>query len=247
MRSLNHLPVFALVLFVTLPLCAQRSVQYWPPDDPRGPASSGSVQPQPIPSYSPAGQYDSGQYGAGQYNSGQYGPGQQYPQVNPQQPYTGAPAQQQYNGQPAQQYGQPATQQPLSADQLAQLIAPVALYPDALIAQILAASTYPAQIAAADQWLQSMGNAAPEQIAAAADAQSNWDPSVKALTAFPQVLSMLVRNLQWTTALGNAYYNQPQDVLQTIQVMRQRAEEAGNLQSTPQADVEQNQGYIDIA
>ncbi|MGB6191371.1 MAG: DUF3300 domain-containing protein [Terracidiphilus sp.] len=247
MRSLNRLPVFALVLSAALPLCAQQSMQYWPPDDDptgpvsSGPASSGSVQPEPIPSYSPAGQqYGSGQYGAGQYNSGQYNPGQQYSQNYPQQQaYADIPAQQQYNAQP--------TEQPLSADQLAQLIAPVALYPDALIAQILAASTYPAQIAAADQWLQSMGNAAPEQIAAAADTQSNWDPSVKALTAFPQVLSMLDRNLQWTTALGNAYYNQPQDVLQTIQVMRQRAEGAGNLQSTPQADVEQNQGYIDIA
>ena len=92
-----------------------------------------------------------------------------------------------------------------------------------------------------------MGNAAPEQIAAGADAQSSWDPSVKALTAFPQVLTMLDRNLQWTTNLGNAYYNQPQDVLQTIQVMRERAEEAGNLQSTPQEEVSDNQGAIDIA
>lgn len=221
------MPVFALVLSAALPLCAQQqSMQSWPPDDDQ-PAG---VQPEPIPSYSPAGQYNSSQY-----NLPQQGP-QNYPQ---QQAYADIPPQQQYNAQP--------TQQPLSADQLSQLIAPIALYPDALIAQILAASTYPAQVAAADQWLQSMGNAAPEQIAAAADAQSSWDPSVKALTAFPQVLSMLDRNLQWTTALGNAYYNQPQDVLQTIQVMRQRAEEAGNLQSTPQADVEQNQGYIDIA
>ena len=70
---------------------------------------------------------------------------------------------------------------------------------------------------------------------------------MKALTAFPQVLAMLDRNLQWTTSLGNAYYNQPQDVLQTIQVMRQRARAAGNLQSTPQEQVSDNQGYIDIA
>jgi hypothetical protein len=131
--------------------------------------------------------------------------------------------------------------------QLEQLAAPIALYPDTLIAQILAAATYPAQVAAADRWLQAQGNAPAEQVAAAADAQSTWDPSVKALTAFPQVLAMMDRDLRWTTDLGNAYYNQPQDVLQTVQVLRQRAEAAGNLQSTPQQSVEENQGYIQVA
>jgi hypothetical protein len=92
-----------------------------------------------------------------------------------------------------------------------------------------------------------MGNAPPEQIAAGANAQTNWDPSVKALTAYPQVLAMLDQNLQWTTALGNAYYNQPQDVLQTVQVLRERAQSAGNLQSTPQEQVQDNQGYIALA
>jgi hypothetical protein len=92
-----------------------------------------------------------------------------------------------------------------------------------------------------------MGNAPPEQIAAAANAQTSWDPSVKALTAYPQVLDMLNQNLQWTTALGNAYYNQPQDLLQTVQVMRQRAQSSGNLQSTPQEQVTNNQGYIALA
>jgi hypothetical protein len=70
---------------------------------------------------------------------------------------------------------------------------------------------------------------------------------VKALTAFPDVLDMLNHNLDWTTALGDAYYNQPQDVMQTVQVLRDRAQQAGNLQSTPQEDVTGNQGYIDIA
>ena len=92
-----------------------------------------------------------------------------------------------------------------------------------------------------------MGNAPAEQIAAGADAQATWDPSVKALTAFPQVLDNLAGNLQWTTTLGNAYYNQPQDVLQTIQVMRERAQQAGNLQSTPQEQITDNSGSIDIA
>ena len=140
--------------------------------------------------------------------------------------------------------------QALSADQLAQLIAPIALYPDALLAQILAASTYPAQIPAADQWLQQMraqGYGSPDQVASGANAQTTWDPSIKSLTAFPDVLDMLNHNLEWTTSLGNAYYNQPQDVMQTVQVLRQRAEQAGNLQSTPQENVTSDRGYIDIA
>ena len=78
-------------------------------------------------------------------------------------------------------------------------------------------------------------------------AQTGWDPSVKALTAYPQVLSMMDQNLQWTTALGNAYYNQPQDLLQTVQVLRERAQQAGNLQSTPQEQVMQSPGYIALA
>ncbi|HUP04586.1 MAG TPA: DUF3300 domain-containing protein, partial [Bryobacteraceae bacterium] len=164
-------------------------------------------------------------------------------------------AQSQYIPQPQYAYApqvqlyapQGYAQRPLSPQELTQLVAPIALYPDPLVAQILAASTYPAQISAADQWRRSIGNAPAEQIAAGADAQTSWDPSVKALTAFPQVLAMLNQNLQWTTSLGNAYYNQPQDLLQTIQVLRQRAEQAGNLQSTPQEQVYDNQGAIDIA
>jgi len=120
------------------------------------------------------------------------------------------------------------------------------LYPDTLVAQMLAASTYPAQIVDADRWLQAQGNASPYQIAGGADVQ-NWDPSVKALTAFPQVLAEMDRNVQWTTDLGNAYFNQPQDVLEAVQVLRQRAQAAGNLQSTPQEEVSYNQGAIELA
>ncbi len=132
----------------------------------------------------------------------------------------------------------------MSPDQLEQLVAPIALYPDALVAQILAGATYPAQLAAADQWVRTMGFSGPDQAAAAANGQTMWDPSIKALTAYPQVLDMLAGNLQWATALGNAYYNQPQDVLQTVQVMRMRAQQAGTLTSTPQMQVVQNPGYI---
>jgi hypothetical protein len=127
------------------------------------------------------------------------------------------------------------------------MLAPIALYPDNLVSMVLAASTYPAQVSAADQWLHMQGNAPQEQIAAGASAQATWDPSVKALTAFPQVLDQLAQNLQWTTDLGNAYYNQPQDVMQSVQVMRSRAQSAGNLQTSPQEVVTEDQGNIEIA
>jgi Protein of unknown function (DUF3300) len=175
------------------------------------------------------------------YQVPQYGQAQPYPQ----QGY-GYDQQSQPQGYGQQQPVIPQAQG-MNAQQLEQLVAPIALYPDSLLAQVLAASTYPAQISAADQWRRGMGNAPPEQIAAGANAQTNWDPSVKALTAYPQVLAMMDQNLQWTTALGNAYYNQPQDVLETVQVLRQRAQVAGNLQTTPQQQVEDNQGSIALA
>jgi hypothetical protein len=176
--------------------------------------------------------------------AGQYAPNQQ-PAYGQQQVPVPDPAYDQ--GYPQQDYAQaqPAAQ-PLTAEQLEQLVAPIALYPDTLVAQILAAATYPAQVVGADHWLQSQGYASPDQIAYGADAQT-WDPSVKALTAFPQVLTMMDRDLQWTTDLGNAYYNQPQDVLESIQVLRQRAQAAGTLQNTPQEAVTDNQGYIELA
>ena len=178
------------------------------------------------------------------YN-GQYAP-------SPQSGYGQQPEEQQQpypdSGQayPQQGYGPAFTPaQPLNARQLEQLVAPIALYPDALVAQVLAASTYPSQIADADQWRHAQGYSSPDQIAGGADIQS-WDPSVKALTAFPRVLELMDRNLQWTTDLGNAYYNQPQDVLEAVQVMRRRAEAAGTLQSTPQQAVYYDQGYVQL-
>jgi len=177
-----------------------------------------------------------GQYAPNQQPEPQSGYGQQ-PLSQPSYPDVG-------QAYPPQGYGQePAQALPLTAVQLEQLVAPIALYPDALVAQVLAASTYPGQVADADHWLQTQGNASPDQIAAGVDVQ-NWDPSVKALTAFPQVLAQMERNLRWTTDLGNAYYNQPQDVFEAVQVMRQRAQAAGNLQSTPQQAVNNDQGYI---
>jgi hypothetical protein len=226
--------------------------QQWPQKPSPYPNQYGQSNPyaQPDPNYIPQqpaypsqpGYPNQPNYPAQPYSQ------QQYPQQAPgQQDYA---AQGDYPGQYGE--GQPAApgQQPdqgFASQQLEQLVAPIALYPDQLIAQILAASTYPAQVIAADHWLQSMGSVPPDQVAAAADAQSTWDPSVKALTAFPQVLAMLDRDLQWTTDLGNAYYNQPQDVLSTIQVLRQRAENAGTLRNTPQQEVTSDQGYIQLA
>jgi len=147
---------------------------------------------------------------------------------------------------PAPDTGNPTDVAPRSASELQALVAPIALYPDALVAQILTGSTFPDQIAIADYWIQQNKNLTGNALMQAVDKQS-WDPSVKALTAFPQVLDQMAQNLQWTTDLGNAYYNQPQDVMQTVQVMRDRAQQAGNLQSTPQQEVIEDQGNIEIA
>jgi Protein of unknown function (DUF3300) len=172
----------------------------------------------------------------------------QYPQQNPdQQAYSQDEVypQQQANYPEEQPVYGPAAQ-PLTAQQLEQLVAPIALYPDALVAQVLTAATYPEQVMAADRWRQAQGYAPAEQIAGEANAQA-WDPSVKSLTAFPQVLAEMVRNQQWMADLGAAYFNQPQDILQAVQVMRQRAQAAGNLQNTPQETVNYDQGNIELA
>jgi hypothetical protein len=134
----------------------------------------------------------------------------------------------------------------LSPDQLSQLVAPIALYPDSLVAQVLAASTYPTQVVEADRFVQSQGGAPPDQIAQMVNGQ-NWDPSVKALVAFPSVLANMDKNLDWTTQLGNAYYNQPQDVMNSVQTLRQQAYSAGHLQSSPQLAVTYAPGDIVIA
>ena len=128
---------------------------------------------------------------------------------------------------------QPAQQTPA---ELQQLVAPFALYPDALVAQILAASTYPTQIVEAERWLQKHSKLQGEELAKETDKES-WDPSVKALTQFPSVLAKMNESLSWTSAVGDAYFNQQQDVLDAVQVMRKRAEDAGILQSTPQQTV----------
>src|SRR6266480_2359728 len=141
----------------------------------------------------------------------------------------------------ANQEAQAATQsavQPaqVTAERLQQLVAPIALYPDELVAQVLAAATYPTEIVEANRWLQENSSLKDAQLADAVDKQS-WDPSVKALTQFPSVLANMDKNLSWASALGDAYFNQSQDVLDAVQVMRKRAESAGTLKTTAQETV----------
>jgi hypothetical protein len=132
----------------------------------------------------------------------------------------------------------PSTSQQPTAAQLQQMVSPIALYPDTLVAQILAATTYPTEIVEADRWVQQNKGMSATQMAQAAS-QQPWDPSVKSLTAFPAILDNLNNNLSWTSTLGDAYYNYPQAVLQAVQVMRQKAEQAGNLKTTPQQTIVQ--------
>jgi hypothetical protein len=141
-------------------------------------------------------------------------------------------------GQSNQQSATPAAQQ--SAQELQQLVAPIALYPDALVAQVLAASTYPTEIVEAERWMQSHSDLKDENLAKEVDKQP-WDASVKALTQFPSVLESMDKNLSWTSSLGDAYANQPQDVTDAVQTMRQQAQKAGQLNNNEQQNVT-NQG-----
>jgi hypothetical protein len=150
----------------------------------------------------------------------------------------------------ADQTDQPTDQSPTpvvkqTAEQLQQLVAPVALYPDELVAEVLAAATYPTQVVEADRWLQEHKNLHGKQLADEVDKQP-WDSGVKALTEFPSVLANMDKNLSWTSSLGDAYMNQQQDVMDAVQVMRQRAETAGNLKSNSQQNVEKQEKTIII-
>jgi len=150
---------------------------------------------------------------------------------------------------PPAQAPAPAPAQLLSPQQLDTLVAPVALYPDRLLGQLLAASTYPLEIAEAAQWLQQNGNLQGQQLVDAAR-QQNWDPSVQALVVFPDVLTRLASDIRWTTDLGNAFLAQQADVMNAVQRMRARAEAAGKLRSNAQQTVttetEGDQSAIDI-
>ena len=156
-------------------------------------------------------------------------PPPQYPAPNTP-PYSAPPASA-YPAAPSTPGGALLTQQ-----QLDNLVAPIALYPDPLVSELLAASTYPMEVAEAQQFLADHPKWKPPKLVDEAKKQK-WDPSVQGLVAFPQVLAMMTQDIAWTTQLGNAFLAQQPDVMQAVQRMRAQAEAAGKLRSTPQEEV----------
>src|ERR1039458_1607916 len=127
---------------------------------------------------------------------------------------------------------------PETAEELQGLVAPIALYPDALVAQMLSGATFPDEIAVANYWLQQNKDLTGAALGQAVDKQT-WDPSVKALTQFPSVLNNMAQNMSWTSQLGEAYHNQSSDVMAAVQTLRAQAKAAGNLKSGSQITVVQ--------
>jgi len=147
-------------------------------------------------------------------------------------------ASQDQSSAPPADTGNPTEPASQSESQLQALVAPIALYPDSLVAQILTASTFPDQVAIADYWLQQNKSLTGSALMQAVDKQS-WDPSVKALTEFPSVLDNMAKNLSWTSSLGEAYHNQQSDVMTAIQALRAQAKAKGTLKSSSQITVVQ--------
>jgi len=137
-----------------------------------------------------------------------------------------------------QQAGQNGEAAPkIPNDQLDSLVAPIALYPDPMLAQVLAASTYPLEIVQLQQWLTQHKDLKDKALVDAVKKQ-DWDPSVQAMAPLPEVLKQLADNIKWTTDLGNAFLAQQADVMDAVQRMRVKAKDAGNLKSTEQQKVE---------
>jgi len=132
---------------------------------------------------------------------------------------------------------------PQTADELQALVAPIALYPDSLVAQILTGSTFPDQVAVADYWIEQNKKLTGSALMKAVDKQP-WDPSVKALTQFASVLNNMAKNLSWTSSLGEAYHNQQAEVMTAIQTLRAEAKAKGNLKSTSQMTVVQQSPQV---
>jgi len=139
---------------------------------------------------------------------------------------------------------QPAKER-FEQEELDQMLAPIALYPDSLLAQILMAATYPLEVVQAEQWTKVNKNLPGDQLNDALD-KIDWDPSVKALMPFPQVLSMMTENLEWTQRLGDAFLDQQDEVMDTIQRLRRKAEAAGNLRDTQEEKMIMDGDVIDI-
>ncbi len=128
------------------------------------------------------------------------------------------------------------SKKPFTPEQLDQLLAPIALYPDALLSQTLMAATYPLEVVEAARWTQANPNLKGDAAVQAVKTK-DWDVSVKSLVAFPQTLSMMNNNLDWTQKLGDAMIGQQKDVADSIQRLRAKAAAAGNLKTTPQQKV----------
>jgi hypothetical protein len=128
-----------------------------------------------------------------------------------------------------------------ASSQIEQLVAPVALYPDSLLAQILAASTYPVDVVSAARWVKQNSSLGQEEMKSGIQGKE-WDPSVKGLVFFPELLAKMNDNLDWTKDLGDAFLAQPQDVMNTIQAMRAKAKEAGTLESNQYQQVTSTDG-----
>jgi len=125
----------------------------------------------------------------------------------------------------------------IPTDQLDSLVAPIALYPDPLLSQTLVASTYPLEIVQLQQWLEKNPNLKDKALADAVEKQ-NWDPSIQAMAAFPDVVKRMEDNIQWTSDLGNAFLAQEPDVMDAVQRMRAKAQGKGTLKTSAQQKVE---------
>src|ERR1700722_9977098 len=170
-----------------------------------------------------------------------------FAQNGPPPPYNQAPP---YDRSAQQGSQQPQQNAPLlTPQQLDNVVAPVALYPDPLLGQVLAASTYPLEVVEAQQWLQQNANLQGQDLLNAAR-QQNWDPSVQALVAFPDILMLLNSNVRWTTDLGNAFLAQQPDVMAAVQRMRGRAQSNGrlssNLHQTVNNETQNGQSAVEI-
>lgn len=142
------------------------------------------------------------------------------------------------NGAPPQDQGGNTSYEPYTPEQLDNLLSPIALYPDPLLAQVMVAATFPDQIEEAARWVRANGQNGIDN--------QNWDVSVKSVAHYPSVVEMMADKLDWTTAIGQAYVNQSTDVSTAIQRLRHQARTAGNLESTPQQEVVLHDDYIGI-
>jgi hypothetical protein len=142
-------------------------------------------------------------------------------------------------------YSQGSQPPVFKTEELEQILAPIALYPDSLLTQIMMASTYPLEIVQADRWAKQNKDMKGDALAKALEAQP-WDPSVKSLVNFPQVLAMMSEKLDWTQKVGDAFLAQQKDVLGTIQNLRKKAQASGNLKTTKEQVVKVEQQVIII-